>query len=116
MAFDFRQAIYDALSPLGYPCKHSHTDAGTYPNITFYLYDYIEGAGADNAPVELEHYPEVDVWAKTQEDEYTITQQVLARMQTAGFLDGHYQELYESDTGIYHTACRFVYAENLQGG
>lgn len=113
--FDINQIIYDALQSLCSTVKHSHTDAQTYPNISFFLYDYGEEAGADNAPVELGYYPQVDIWSKTETEADSLVEQTVSALRAAGFDDIRWQELYESDTKIYHVPIRAVYVRNLQG-
>lgn len=113
--FDEVKFTGDALAPAEIPVKHAHTDAGTYPNVSFFFYDAASEAGADNASIEDGYYPQVDIWAKTETDAVRIRKQAVQLLAAAGFEDIHWQELYESDTKIYHVPIRAVYVNNLQG-
>lgn len=110
--FDEVQHVGDALAPVGVPTKHSHTDAGTYPNISFFFYDAGSEASADNVSVEDGYYPQVDLWTKTEADSVRIRKQAVQLLRSAGFSDIHWQELYESETKIYHVPIRAVYIQN----
>lgn len=112
--FDYKQAVYGALAPLGVPVKSIHSDSETYPSITFFVYDSGDDAGADNIAVEVGYSVQVDIWSKTEADSNRLRIAVLDAMASADFTDPHFQELYESDTQIYHIPCRFYYEFNTQ--
>ena len=114
--FDEVKLIIDALAPTNVPVKHAHTDAGTYPNISFFFYDSGDEAFAENTLVEEGYYPQVDIWARLEADSIRLRKQVMELLRTAGFDDIHWNELYESDTKVYHVPIRAVYIRNLQEG
>lgn len=112
--FDIVRYVGDALASCCSTVKHIKTDTEIYPAITYFVYDYGIDAGADNRPVEVGYYIQVDIWSKTEADGKRLIPLILSAMDTAGFDDPHFQELYESDTKIYHIPCRFYYARNTE--
>jgi len=99
--------IANTLASLGVPVswqKYSGT-ATTY--ITFLVYNKQGEAWAENVEIATGYYLQVDIWSKG--DYSSIEAQVEVAMIAAGFIRTTAQDLYESDTQIYHKAMRFSY-------
>lgn len=100
-----------ALSGLNVPVTFQEYtgDAETY--ITFFEYnEQAEEYSEDDLEIQG-HDIQVDIWSKSN---YKILeQQVKTAMKSNGFLYTNGQDLYESETKIYHKGLRFYKPEYL---
>ncbi len=99
--------IVTTLTPLGVPVSFQKYSGAATTYITFFCYNEQGEEWAENKEIATGFYVQVDVWSKG--DYSVLADQVEVAMIVAGFIRTSAQDLYESDTQIFHKAVRFVY-------
>lgn len=106
---NYKKIIKDTLSPIA-PIFFQVYTGTTFPAISYFKYMEQGEAYAENKEIATGNYVQVDLWSKNSEYE-DLALQIKAAMELKGFIRTMVQDLYESDTKIYHKAMRFVYVE-----
>jgi hypothetical protein len=105
-----------AVAPTA-PAKNSQFWAGMTPTlwITFFRYNRMGEAFAENEEIETSHYFQIDLWQKETgtKDLDVLEKQVESVLKPLGFMGFSAQDLYENDTKINHIAIRCNYVEHL---
>lgn len=101
--------IIDTLKPLKVPVSFQKYSGKSKEYITFHEYSVNGEEYEDDIEVMTGHYIQVDIWTK---GDYTqLVNTVKELLSNAGFKRLNEQDLYESDTDIYHKGIRFYYLE-----
>ncbi|MDK0737884.1 hypothetical protein P5E70_04430 [Clostridium perfringens] len=82
-------------------------------HITVHEYLESEESFQDDEASELEHNIQVDIWSKDSVEAYNLKKQVRKLLKENGFKFTSGQDLFESDTKIYHKGLRFTYLEEM---
>ncbi|ELC8455931.1 hypothetical protein QYB58_001016 [Clostridium perfringens] len=82
-------------------------------HITVHEYLESEESFQDDEASELEHNIQVDIWSKDSIESYNLKKQVRKLLKENGFKFTSGQDLFESDTKIYHKVLRFTYLEEV---
>ncbi|STB55975.1 hypothetical protein [Clostridium perfringens] len=82
-------------------------------HITVHEYLESEESFQDDEASELEHNIQVDIWSKDSIESYNLKKQVRKLLKENGFKFASGQDLFESDTKIYHKGLRFTYLEEV---
>lgn len=109
--------LYQTLSSIGpnIPVSYMvhHGEETTY--IVYMTYNTNGALYTDEIEVETEYSVQVSVYSTG--NFRTVVDEVLARMEAAGFRRNNAYDLYDDDTKRYHKALRFYYYHNKnQGG
>lgn len=106
--------IIDTLEPLGIPVGFQKLDFDqeklhptTY--ITFFEYNQRSALDADDTETQTRYSIQIDVWSKG--DYTSLVQQIKDSLSGQGFRRTFENELYESDTKIYHKVIRFNFVQ-----
>jgi hypothetical protein len=102
--------IKDTLEPLNVPCEFETYEGEDDPYITFFCYNEQGEKFADDVEIETGFYIQVDIWSKGNIEQLKVN--VIKLLKAAGFKRKTAQDLYESDTQLYHKCIRFFYAQN----
>ena len=104
--------IMDTLKPLNVPISFQKSSSKTFPYITFF--EYLDQGEVYSDDIEncAGHYIQVDIWSK--DDYSTLKEQVVDLLEQQGFKRQSGQDLYETDTQIYHRVIRFFYLEEKE--
>jgi hypothetical protein len=103
---NYRTVIQTALSSLNVPVSFQVYRGTATTYVTFFCYNQMSELYAENIEIATGYYVQIDIWSKT--DDYDIlAEQIKTAMTTAGFQGYTAQDLYESDTKIFHKAIRF---------
>lgn len=102
--------IIDTLQPLGVQCEFETYNGEADPYITFFCYNEQGEKFADDEEIETGFYMQIDIWSKGNIEQLKVD--VITLLKEAGFKRKTAQDLYESDTQIYHKCIRFFYAQN----
>lgn len=100
--------VMTALKPTGVPVGYmTATAANTY--ITFFFVNERGSLFVDDDEIGTDYLLQVDIWSK---GDYTaLYDQVKSLLKGVGFIRTHAQDLYETDTKIYHKAITFSYTK-----
>jgi len=99
--------IMNILKTTGQPVAFQTYAGTTFPYITFFFYDENGALYADDVEDKTNWYVQVNIFSKGS---YTaLVEQVKQLMIDAGFTRRSAQDLYESDTKLFHKALRFQY-------
>lgn len=102
MKLDAHEKIYKVLSDLGYPVEFDTYTGIEKKYITYFeVIEKTELASEDKDEV-ISHDFQVDVFS--DEDPTEIKNKVTKALKENGFYNITCQDLYESDTGMYHKA------------
>lgn len=107
---DVLEAVKTALSGTSVPARVLHYDNPPDTYITYFEFNEQESAWAENTVVAETRHIQVDIWSKCNYS--AVASQVKTAMRAAGFFFSYAQDLYESDTQIYHKAMRFSIADD----
>lgn len=116
MEFNIIGLVYDAL-------KHCNVDIieGWYDkelkktHITVHEYLTRDSDFCDDENLTVEHNIQVDVWGEFSNEVNDLRDFCKNSLKKAGFMFNQGEDLYETDTKIYHRAMRFTYIEELKG-
>ena len=101
-----QQVIKEALADTGASLLRS---AGEYPRVCFFEYLEQPELFGDGEEEARGHYVQVDIFSKG--DATKLIDDVMSRMEAAGFEYLSSEDLYEDDTQTYHRAIRYYYLE-----
>lgn len=107
---NYKTIVETALSSLNVPVSFQvyHGTATTY--VTFFCYNQMSELYAENIEIATEYYVQIDIWNKSSDNE-TLAGLIKTAMTAAGFRGYTAQDLYESDTKIFHKAIRMNYID-----
>lgn len=99
--------IIDTLTPLAIPVSFQSYSGKAKTYITFFIYNEQGELWADNVETQTGIYIQIDVWSDV---DYTIlVENVINAMVNAGFKRRSANDLYTSESKIYHKVIRFSY-------
>ena len=101
--------IIDALKPLKIPVSFQKYSGKAKEYITFHEYSVNGQEYEDDIEAMTGHYIQVDIWSK--EDYKQLVSKVKELLISCGFKRLNEEDLYESDTEIYHKGIRFYFLE-----
>ncbi|EPY2286640.1 hypothetical protein ACXAT6_003919 [Clostridium sporogenes] len=100
--------IIGTLKPLNVPAKFQTYEGKEETYITFFCYNEQGECFADDIEIATGFYMQVDIWGKGNIEQLKID--TVKLLKKAGFIKRPgAQDLYESDTKIYHKCIRFFY-------
>lgn len=101
--------IINTLKPLRIPVSFQKYTGKEKEYITFHEYSANGEEYEDDVEVMVGHYIQVDIWSK---GDYTkLVSEVKVLLLKCGFKRLNEEDLYESDTEIYHKGIRFYFLE-----
>jgi hypothetical protein len=103
---NYKTTIQTALSSLGVPVSFLNYRGTATTYVTYFCYNEMAELYSENVEIATGYYVQVDIWSTTAEYE-ALAQQIKVAMITVGFMGYTAQDLYESDTKIFHKAIRF---------
>ncbi len=103
---NYKTTIQTALSSLGVPVSFQVYRGTATTYITYFCYNEMGEEYAENIQIATGYYVQVDIWSLVSDYE-ALAQQIKVAMITVGFMGYTAQDLYESDTKIFHKAIRF---------
>jgi len=106
---NINKLIKDTITPLSVPVSFQVYSGTASTYITYFSYNEQGEEYAENQEIATGFYVQVDIWSKS--DYLTLADQVKSVMTAAGFKRTSAQDLYESDTKIFHKAMRFSYVD-----
>jgi hypothetical protein len=103
---NYKEIIQTALSFLKVPVSFQVYRGTATTYVTFFCYNEQGEEYAENIQTATGYYVQVDIWSITANYD-TLAEQIKTAMTSAGFQGYTAQDLYESDTKIFHKAVRF---------
>lgn len=104
--------IIDTLKPLKIPVSFQKYTGKAKEYITFHEYSVNGQEYEDDVEAMTGHYIQVDIWSK---GDYTqLVSKVKELLIKCGFKRLNEEDLYESDTEIYHKGIRFYFLEQRE--
>jgi len=85
----------------------------TAPYVTYTFIDEWGAAFAENEETATNYSVQIDVFSKS--DFMELVKKIKEKMKDNDFYRTSVNEFYETDTGLYHCAIRFVYTKNKIG-
>ena len=113
MDFDIVEKVYESLSTVENVYEGWYREDLNKDHITFFQYVEVPQDFEDDEEGSINHGIQVDIWSKDsiKSQQLKIIARKLLKSHGFRYTDG--QDLYETDTGIYHKAMRFNYLEEI---
>ncbi|MCR6515805.1 hypothetical protein M4I33_13090 [Clostridium sp. LY3-2] len=116
MKFNIIELVYDILEPCNVDIIEGWYDKDlNKTHITVHEYLTQDDDFYDDENLTVEHNIQVDVWGKYSKEVNDLRDFCKDSLKKADFIFNQGENLYETDTKIYHRAMRFTYIEELKG-
>ncbi|HBJ2609724.1 hypothetical protein FDA77_19185 [Clostridium botulinum] len=99
--------IINTLKPLNIPVDFQTYEGKEETYITFFCYNEQGERFADDTEIITGFYMQVDIWSKGNVEK--LKESVINLLKQVGFKRKNGQDMYESDTKIFHKVLRFFY-------